>query len=252
MEKQRTALAAAICTLVLICVFAGTFFFSSMSYQTDRYKVTLPSEIENAEEIGGNVLENQQSNAVDLPQLTPQNVQAVIQSLHRAEQYVSTVTNTLYLENDETSVWRAMTYFKNNAQRVERYQAGETLSDIYLFYEDAVYAWEQGSTNYWTSVIGGVTADMTAMVPSYRDVCELPIEAIRETEMVYLEGVPCIRVFCGEETEYTVSVISGLLENVKYYENGELVREVTIASSEEEIEDSFFVLPGKTDPVFAS
>lgn len=253
MRKRRTALAAAICTLVLICVLASTFFISSMSYQTERYKVTLPNEMENTNELGGNVMENQTDDAVELPELTPENVQAVIASLPRPEQYTGSVTNTLYSEGDEAAVWRAVTYYKNDAQRVELFRIGAVLAEVYLYYNNTVFAWEQGSTTYWSSAAGAFTADMTAMIPSYRDVCQMPTDTIKETEMFYDDGTPCIRVICGDrDTEYTVSLISGLLENVKYYENGEMVREVMIVSAEEEIADSFFVLPGDTEPAFAS
>ncbi|MBR3866400.1 MAG: hypothetical protein IKM54_01215 [Butyricicoccus sp.] len=253
MQKQRTALIAALCTLVLICVFAGTFFFSSLSYQTDRYRVTLPKELETGDELDSNAITELPNQNVELPELSPENVQGVILRLPRLEQYSSTVTNTLYLDEGKTASWRANTYVKNGAQRIEHYGRGEVLPQLQLYYEDRVYAWEHGSTNYWSSAAGTVTADMTAMIPSYRDVCALPVEMITKTDIMYSDGVPCIRVVCeAENTEYTISMVTGLLEQVKYYENGELVREVLIESSEEEPADSLFVLPGKTEPVFAA
>lgn len=252
MRKQRTALIAAICTLVLICVFAGTFFFSSMPFQIDRYKVTLPKELNNTDDLSSNVVEEHPGPDAKLPELTPENVQEVISLLPHLEQYSGSVTNTIYLEEGETSVWRAATYVKNSAQRVERYRAGETLPEIHLYFDDHIYVWEQGSTTYWSSAVGDLTGDMAAMIPSYRDICNIPTEKIAETELVYLNGVPHIRVISDlNEAEYLVSVITGLLEQVKYFENGELVREIVITSSEEEPADQLFILPGTSDPIFA-
>ena len=253
MRKRKTALAAAICTFVLICIFAVAFFFSSMSYQTDRYKVTLPNELENTDDLNNtNVMDDQRDQFPEIPELTVDNVQAVIESLSRPEEYIGFVTNTLYLQEDESAVWHATTYFKNAAQRVEWSRAGESHPEIQLYYQDTVYAWEQGNASYWSSNAGVFTADMTAMIPSYRDICQMPAQMIEETEIMFYEGRPSARIVCSDDTEYVVSLISGLLEHVKYYENGELVREVVISSSEEEIADAMFILPGKTEPVYAA
>ena len=252
MQKRRTAMIAALCTLVLICVFAGTFFFSSMSYQTERYRVTLPSELESADDLNTETMEEMPQPNAELPELTPGNVQEVILRLPRLVQYTSSVTNSLYLDDGATATWRAVTYVKNGAQRVERYAAGEALPQLSLYYGDQIYMWEHGSSAVWKTAAGAFTADMTAMIPSYRDVCALPVESITKTETQYLDDIPHILVTCStNDTEYVISMVTGLLEQARYYENGELVREVKIVSTEEEIEDSLFVLPGGTDPIFA-
>ena len=250
MQKRRTAMIAALCTLVLICVFASTFFFSSMSYQTDRYRVTLPKELESADNLNTDTMEQMPQLDVELPKMTPDNVQSVILSLPRLVQYSSSVTNSIYLSDGTTASWHAITYVKNDAQRVERYTTNETLPQLSLYYGDEVYMWEQGSNAVWHAEVGAFTADMAAMIPSYLDVCELPQESILKAETQYLNNIPCIHVICENGTEYVISMVTGLLEQVEYYENGELVREVKIVSTEEEIADSLFVLPGESDPIF--
>ena len=250
MQKQRTAMIAALCTLVLICVFAGTFFFSSMSYQTERFRVTLPKELEGTEELNTEAMEQTPQLDIELPELSPENVQEVILSLPRLTEYSSSVTNSLYLNDGTSASWRAVTYVKNDAQRIERYNVGETLPQISLYYEDQIHMWEQGSSAVWSASAGAFTGDMTAMIPSYLDVCALPIESIAKAETQYLDNVPCIFVTCANGTEYVISMVTGLLEQVCYFENEEVVREVKIVSTEEEIADSLFVLPGETDPIF--
>ena len=249
MEKRRTALAAAICTFVLICLVGGSFLLSSASYQTNRYKVTLPSQSEETEDLHGSVVEEQPVGTFELPQFTPQNVQSVLAGLARPDEYVCTVTNTIH-QNDKTSSWYATIYAKAEAQRIETGSAIGVVTEISLYYADRYAMWTPGSTSYWRTAAGTLTADMTAMIPSHQTVCTLPIETITHTERMDLEGEPCVLVE-AEETEYVVSLVNGLLKTAKYYENGELVREVQITARERELEDALFVLPGESEPVFA-
>ena len=251
MQKRRTALIAAICALALLCVFAVSFLVSSISYQTDRFQVTLPGEASDAEEIGENIVGKPQVDSFDLPELTPNNVQSVIAALDRPDEYVSSVSNTIYLTDGTTGGWSANSYVKNDAQRVERLNSAGIPALVFLYYEDRAYAWESGSSTYWSGASGDLSADMAAMIPSYEEVCALPVESITQTSLLYLDGEPCISVTCGqEETTYLISCVSGLLKNVKYYEDGELVREVSVTSSEEELGDALFALPDVETPIF--
>ena len=251
MQKRRTALIAAICALALLCVFAGSFWVSSTSYQTDRFKVLLPGEAANAGEIGENVVSEQPVDAAVLAELTPQNVQSVIAALDRSEEYTSQIANTIFLSDGTTASWNARTYVKEGAQRIERLNAAGSVSQVSLYYEKTVYVWEPGSTTYWSGAEGTITADMTAMIPSYEEVCTLPVDSITRTSLQYFEGEPCIFVACGnQEADYLISCVSGLLKNAKYYENGVLVREVSITSSEESVNDALFALPDADVPIY--
>lgn len=251
MQKRRTAMAAALCALVLFCAFVGSFLISSMSYQTDRYKVALPGEAGPSNELSETVVDEPRTERADLPDLTPQNVQAVIRALDRSEEYASEVTNTLYTAAGETASWSARTALKNGAQRIERLDALGSVSEIALYYEGQAYVWTPGSASFWSAAAGSLSADMAAMIPSYQDVCALPVTAITRTELMNLNGEPCIFVECGGEQEFLISCVSGLLREAKYYENGELVREVSILSSEAEVSETLFVLPGGEQPIYA-
>ncbi len=178
--------------------------------------------------------------------ITPQNVQAVVAVLDRSPQYTQTVTNTLYYDGKSSSQ-TAVQYVSGDVCRTDVLRGG-MISESYLRADGSFYAWQPGSgSTYFRGAAGDFSADSMAMLPDWQTVTALPPGSIVSAGSEVVSGEPVLLVTTameGRAVEYDISAISGLLTGARYYEDGELVRELRITGiSTDEPDASHFTLP---------
>lgn len=181
--------------------------------------------------------------------ITPQNVQAVIEALERAAQYTQTVTSTLYYDGKSSSQTAAQ-YVREGACRTDLLRGG-VISESWLRAGGNFYAWQPGGgSSYFRGAAGDFSADSMAMLPDWQTVTALPPGSITAAGSEVVGGEPVLLVTTAVESrtaEYEISTITGLLNAARYYEAGELIREVQVTGiSSEEPDASHFILPDGT------
>lgn len=257
MPKQKTALIASVCALVMILVFVLSFWLSSQGYGDAGSGIVLPDDT-----AGGAVVPSEIAGFADVNAgriahvtVTPQNVQNVIASLARPEAYSCAVSNTLYWGTDSSATLQSRRYVRQGADRIEQLDRSGAVTEVTLTYGDRLYAWQAGAHTYYSGAVGALTAQETAMLPTYETVCSLPPEQITEAGLVEKAGQLMIRVCTaqqGQTAEYTVSTETGLLYSAVFSENGVRKRAVqTSVLSLDPVPDSYFTLPDAQTPVFS-
>lgn len=117
------------------------------------------------------------------------------------------------------------------------------------------YAWDSGSSIYYSGRAGMLTPDETAMLPSYETVCKLAPEQIAEAALTEIDGQPMIRVLANEGTRtavYVVSTATGLYTAQTFSRDGQPTQTVQTKLIALSAEEELFILPGSTQPIFGN
>lgn len=254
-NKQKSALIGALCAFAMVVTLGLSFIVSSNLFQDGESALVLPSETEQQ-----NVLDQQtddlaQENESKISQITinTSNVQAVIASLSRPGAYSCSVTNTLYWDGGAGTL-QCKQYARDGAYRVESLDADGTITRVQLQYDGKIYAWDAGSSTYYSGQAGSFTPGEAAMLPTYETVCQLPADQIQAAELIELSGQPMIRVAAAENdrtAEYIISAVTGLLYSASFSEDGTRTQFIqTSVLSLERAADNLFTLPGQNQTIF--
>lgn len=255
-NKQKSALIAALCALAMIVTLMLSFVLSANLFPQDKSVIVLPSEMEPGQTKDDTLSGLAQQNAVKMAQIVvdANNVQAVIASLSRPNMYSCQITNTLYW-SDGSGTLRCRQYVKDGAYRVEQLRADGNAERVQLQYQDIIYAWDAGSSDYYKGAAGGFTPGEAAMLPTYETICALPRENILAATLDQSGDEPIIRVTAiqdGRTADYVVSAVTGLLYRATFMQNGAPVQTVEVSSPNlDPPPDALFTLPGMTQTVFS-
>ncbi len=254
-NKQKTALIAALCAFVMIVTLVLSFVLSSNLFQNDEPAIVLPSQISSDDTELGETVDFAEENARKITQIEirPDNVQQVIASLSRPDSYSCVVSNTLYWDGGNSTL-QCKQYVRQTASRVELLRASGEVDSVVLQYDGHIYAWDAGSSTYYSGQAGSFTPAETAMLPTYETVCALPKEQIQQAELLDVSGQPMIRVVAwqdGRTVEYTISTVTGLLHSAVFTEEGVQTQSIQISVlSLTQQKDNLFTLPEMEDTVF--
>lgn len=254
-NKQKTALIAALCAFVMIVTLVLSFVLSSNLFQNDEPAIVLPSQISSDDTELGETVDFAEENARKITQIEirPDNVQQVIASLSRPDSYSCAVSNTLYWDGGNSTL-QCKQYVWQTASRVELLRTSGEVDSVVLQYDGNIYAWDAGSSTYYSGQAGSFTPAETAMLPTYETVCALPKEQIQQAELLDVSGQPMIRVVAwqdGRTVEYTISTVTGLLHSAVFTEEGVQTQSIQISVlSLTQQKDNLFTLPGMEDTVF--
>lgn len=193
----------------------------------------------------------EQSFALTDADITLENVRQVIQDLRRPEAYSVAIDNTVFWDQDWSTCQVnqyvrdgiCLTEYLDTTQEVERYE---------MIVDDVYYAWREGRKSYHTSSTGTVTADQTAMIPTYETIVDTDQSELTDAGLRTVNNIPCI--YCvvedsssGYTITYSVSTVTGLLLQADYSRGDEIVRNVSITAVNMEIpEAELFELPDGT------
>ena len=103
--------------------------------------------------------------------ITLENVQQVIEQLRRPEAYSVAIDNTVFWDQDWSTCQVnqyvrdgvCLTEYLDTTQEIERYE---------MIDGNTYYSWRAGRKSYHKSSTGSVTADQTAMIPTYETIVD--------------------------------------------------------------------------------
>ena len=253
-NKQKTALIAALCAAVMVGMLVLSFVLSSNLFQDDKTPaIELPFQSENGGLPTNQTIDIETENLRKIEQITitPDNVQAMIAALSRPSAYTLEITNTVYWNGGSRDL-QCRQYARDGAYRTETRNEQGAVQQVSIEYAGNFYAWDSGSTTYYSGRAGELTADETAMIPNYGTVCKLTPEQIVEAGLIEIDGQPMIRVLANEGTRTAVYIISsatGLLHRADFSYNGKPTQVVQTKLTELSAEEALFILPGSTHPL---
>lgn len=256
-NKQKTALIAALCAAVMVGMLVLSFILSSNLFQdNDTSVIQLPSQTENGGLPDDQTMDIAKENLRKIAQIVvdTDNVQAVIAALSRPDAYTLEVTNTLYWNGDSRDL-RCRQYALRHAYRTETLDQQGVVQQVNLEYAGNFYAWDSGSSIYYSGRAGMLTSDETAMLPSYETVCKLAPEQIIEAALTEIDGQPMIRVLANEGTRtavYVISTATGLLYRAEFSQDGKPTQTVQTKLIALSAEEELFFLPESTQPIFGN
>ncbi len=242
--SPNAPLAAAVVAAMIVGMLFLSYFLSSGFYSAKDGPPPLSAPTTEADETG----ETGELYGVEGIEITPQNVQQVIEALARAGSYSQTVNSTLYYDG-QSSTQVVAQYVRGDICRTDVMRGGSA-AESWLRAGDDIYAWQPGGSGYFHGAAGDFSDDSMAMLPDWQTVTALPLEAVVSAATVISGGEPILLVTAnsGERrAEYEISTISGLLHAARIYEGDTLIREIRVTGiSMEEPDDFRFVLPDGT------
>ena len=150
-------------------------------------RVVLPDTNTSAE--GGGDLPAE-GGALTVVEVTPETVQAAIETLHRPEAYSRTVT-VEYLWTGGSGTIELSTAVSAPWTRVDR-----TLPDGQVRHSitdgETTYIWYNGESEVYTGPAGAISADAEETIPTYEDVLALPQDHIVQADYRVVSDVRCI------------------------------------------------------------
>ncbi len=224
-KRSSTLLAVAATVLITAAAIAAIFLFGKPDRDT---QIIMPEETPAA------------STAPDAPvpvgaeenliEVTPQTVQTVIATLERPESYSRRLGIDTYWSGGSSGC-TADVWVRTGAVRITL--TGRDTKNV-LVTEENVHIWYDtdevftAARNKDESLFR--SADAFDMLLTYEDVLALPKGSIKEARYDDFEGEYCIFVTAedgGYESEYVISVGTGLLVHAKKTSGGETVYEMT-------------------------
>ena len=189
-------------------------------------RVVLPDTNTSAE--GGGDLPAE-GGALTVVEVTPETVQAAIETLHRPEAYSRTVTVEYLWTLPDGQVRHSIT-------------DGET-----------TFIWYNGESEVYTGPAGAISADAEETIPTYEDVLALSPERIVQADYRVVSDVRCIYAETAEDAwgyaqRYWVSVDTGLLVVAERLQKGETVYRMAALEADQTAPPAeTFTLPDGTD-----
>ena len=199
-------------------------------------RVVLPDTNTSAE--GGGDLPAE-GGALTVVEVTPETVQAAIETLRRPEAYSRTVT-VEYLWTGGSGTIELSTAVSAPWTRVDR-----TLPDGQIRHSIT-----DGETTY---IAGVISADAEETIPTYEDVLALPQDHIVQADYRVVSDVRCIYAETAEDAwgyaqRYWVSVDTGLLVVAERLQKGETVYRMAALEADQTAPPAeTFTLPDGTD-----
>lgn len=221
MKNRKIGKLTAAGFVILICLVVVILLSNSLRRSSH---IVLPDLSKtNQEHQGGLTLENV---AITPISVTPETVQAAIESLHRETDYRRTIkvermwsggSGTSEIKACVTSGWTRTDVTSSSGQTRHSMTNGET-----------TYIWYGKQKSYCQYAAGEITADQEQEIPTYEDVLELPVTQIEKADYRAISGVNCIYVETGEDengrvSRYWISVNTGLLTMAEWLKDGQTI-----------------------------
>lgn len=246
--KLTTPLLAAIGAMVMVSTLFLSFYLSTQAYRAEDSSIILPSDVDNLAVTDMTQKEDTETKISEV-ELTTQNVQRVISSLHRTEAYRCTIQNTIYYNGESSTVTRYQSV-RDGVCRTDEANASGSIIRSTIQNAERYYVWDTGRSDFYQGEVGLFSGDVTGMLPTYETVLNLPAEALREVNVVNLDYEPCIVVGSVEgnfHSVYYISTVTGLLKRADMFDEGTLIRSCVVKlTANQEPDRSVYTLPNGT------
>lgn len=211
--------------------------------------ITLPPPQSSTEESQGNAEANR--DALSVIEITPETVQAAIETLRRPASYRRTITVEQFW-NGGSGEWSVTAYVRGGWSRSDRmmpdYRTRHTVTN-----GETTYIWYNSENEVYAAAAGEITADNDQAIPTYEDILSLAAEEIALADYRDLSGVNCIYTETAENDRgyslhYWVSVDTGLLVSAEKLQEGEVIYRMTALTLDAvEPTNADFTLPDGTN-----
>lgn len=252
MQKQRSAFIAAALAVLVVLVLAVGFFFTGMTSDNAQYTVTLPSEMETVN-TANTPLSTSNLTTVQAVTITTDNVQSIIASLARPTSYSCSLSNTLYW-GEESGSLLCNRYVREGAERIDTLNSTGTVTGVQVIFEDTLWLWQTGDTKAVSAPLGNFSTDTLSMWPDYQTVLDLPAQNLLSVTTTPTADDIQLTVTAVQDdctVAYTLSVLTGLLLQADYLQDGTLLRTVVISPPSQDIPSSaLFILPAQDQAIY--
>ncbi|WP_298029797.1 hypothetical protein [uncultured Dysosmobacter sp.] len=229
---------------IVLTMLAAAFMLGGTLRRTSHITLPAPDDPAQAAEedpaVSGDVL--------TVVAVTPETVQAAVETLARPETYSRTVTIEQFWEGG-SGTYELTVSVSGGWTRVDRAMPDGRVRHT-VTGEDAAYIWYNNEEKVYTAPAGGITADNEQSIPTYEDILALDAETITAADYRSTLGLRCIYVEtaadeAGYALRYWVSVDTGLLVAAEKLLNRETVYRMG-APTVDQTEPAAFTLPDGT------
>jgi len=243
--KKRKVNIVAVSFAVLILLVVALLLRGSLRRSSH---IVLPERTETAPAESGS--QSSGAGALEVVEVTPATVQAVISTLIRSDSYCRSITVDRYWTggSGETAIFATVA---GGWTRTDTTLASGQVRHA-VTNGEITYVWYGDSKTYYTGASGDITADDEQTVPTYESVLKLSPDDISVADYRQLSEVNCIYVETkldadGYALRYWVSVDTGLLVSAERVESGTIVYRMTsLALSDSSPNTADFTLPDGT------
>lgn len=241
--KNRNAFFYIIIFLALLAV-AFLVFLLAPGRDPDTPAVLLPSPVPTDSSAGT-------SAAPYVPEtlaVTPETVQTVIATLHRAEDYSRTLTVSDFWSGGSRSrsisIWA-----RGDWLRLDIRTEGERTQEHVLLKDGKRYLWYSDADGVFRGEAGDGDHDAFQTIMTYEKVLAIPVSDILEARYGDHEGIPCIIVRfrsgeLGYESECCIDPSTGLLMGENCYDGDLLIYSMQSTAPELAVpDDAMFAEP---------
>jgi hypothetical protein len=224
-------------------------------------EISLPPAPSDDVTSGNNSTVAPEVSAVDVEYLdiTPENVQSIIEYLNRPDNY-SLELQIEYHWSGGSSILKRRTWVLNDAVRWQHFDRFGNPVLNYISTPGTVYVWEEYGNGYVNYPEGDFTPDDFGQIPTYEDILEAEKGDIISASYEDRQSVPCVMVeIVDRDSGYThlfwVSLDNGLLWEAEILVDDQLIYRMSVIQSSfsvKEPELSDFQMPGGKNPIVQS
>lgn len=248
--KKRSTLAL-ISAMAVVAVGIFISFFLSFSVTDDSYVITLPGQGSAIIDTSPDVSVNNR-NKLKTVSVTADNIQSVVSSLHRPENYQCQMEMVYYYQTQQTTMVSNL-WKKGDLVRISQHTADHKDGQQILLTSDWAYLWagDQPFARFPRQVND---LDLYSRAPSYEDLVQMSRDQILFGELRELDGQLCLYAetsdkLTGELESWYILVENGLLIYASGSLDGVNTYRCTMVELQTELaEDADFTLPDGTIP----
>ncbi len=253
MGKRRMTVLAVVTSFVLLAALLASIY--SVWWGDGPAPIILPEEPATFAPIedGPSTAPSASDDAFVRVEITPENVQSVIETLSRPDAYSADLRLTRRYYDTSTTTLRKI-HRRDALLACSFYSASGTLEKSLVTDGDRCYTWltENGAVS--ENALGNASYDSLQNTPTYEDLLALEPSQIHSASYSVVAGEDCITVMTvdpesGYEDTYHIAISSGLLLQFSREKDGQqrLFLEMT-GFDLARPEDSAFFLPDGTMP----
>lgn len=238
-EKRRNWITWAFIAVTILAVL-----LMLMSTLQRPNRIQLPATDTSSDQTSADTGENAALNVISV---TPETVQAAIESLQRLEAYQRNVTVEQIWSGGSGTI-ELITAVRDGWTRIDRTLPGGQVRHS-ITDGETTHIWYNSDTAVYTASAGDISADDEQGIPTYEDVLTLPVDQIVTADYRVISDVNCIYVEtapdeAGYVFRYWVSVETGLLAVAEKLMGEEAVYRMAALTVNDTIpEVNLFVLP---------
>ncbi len=249
--RKRSAVALIAALIVVAAGVFISFFLIFTNDSSNAYTITLPGQgsanIDPSPEIG-----DSNRNQLQTIQVDRTNIQDVIKSLHRPEQY-HLKSETIYFYGDSWTTLKSQIWKNDSLTRIKQFSFDGSEQQQVLLSSNWVYVWDADHpvVRYTRRTND---ADLYSRAPTYEDLLKMPKESILQGCVTELDGQLCLYVesldnLTGETERWYILVENGLMVYAEGELNGAKTYQTQISDLLLELAgQNLFLLPDGTKP----